>query len=107
MAQSSCPLPPQTPAASGIKVAKETGQEIVRPDISWIPSYKVYKDREERLKLLYPNRRTTLPSEWPAEVKAPRVWSGSDFKSEDEYVVQLSAEDIAEIEAGLAHFKSE
>jgi len=107
MAQSSCPLFPQPPTPSGIKVAKETGQEIVRPDISWIPSYKVCKDREERLKLLHPNRRTTLPPEWPAEVKVPRVWSGSDFKSEDEYVVQLSVEDIAEIETGLAHFKSE
>ena len=79
--------------------------EIVRPDISWIPSYKVYKERVETLKALYPDRPTALPEGWPAQIDAPRAWSGEDFKS-DEYVIKLSAEDVAEIETGLAHFKS-
>lgn len=101
----SCPLASNEPAA--IRTAEGGTTEIVRPDISWIPSYKVFKDRVERLRVLYPDRRTTLPPGWPAQIDAARVWSGSDFKSEDEYVIHLSAEDVAEIEDGLAHFKGE
>ncbi|KAL2267138.1 hypothetical protein VTJ83DRAFT_4415 [Remersonia thermophila] len=99
-----CPLVPPTTAAS-IKTGSETVSEAVRPDISWIPSSQVFKDRAEKLRALYPNRRTTLPEGWPAQVEGARVWSGSDFASEDEYIVRLSPEDIAEIDAGLAFFK--
>ena len=86
--------------------AEKPGEPIVRPDIDWIPSYKVYRDRVERLAALYPDRPTTVPEGWPAQIDAERVWSGSDFKSEDDYILNFSPEDIAEIEAGLAHFKS-
>ncbi|GAB1319225.1 TauD/TfdA-like domain-containing protein [Madurella fahalii] len=86
--------------------AKDPADEIVRPDISWIPSYKVFRDRVETLKALYPNRPTTVPAGWPTEVNAARAWAGSDFKSEDDYVIRLSPEDVLEIEAGLAYFKA-
>ena len=86
----------------------EEGQEtIVRPDIDWIPSFKVFRDRVERLKALGLDRPTSLPAGWPASVEGDRAWSGSDFKAESDYVVQLTAEDVVEIEAGLAHFKCE
>lgn len=98
-----CPLVPNAPGA--LRTAETPSKEIFRPDISWMPSYKVFKERVETLKALYPDRRTTVPDGWPAQVDAARAWSGSDFKSEDEYVMKLSDEDIAEIEAGLAHFK--
>jgi hypothetical protein len=91
------------PAA--LHTAKEVVDEVPRPDIAWIPSFKVFKDRVERLQSLYPNRRTTLPLGWPTQVDAERAWAGSDFKSEDDYVLHLSAEDVVEIEAGLAYFK--
>ncbi|KAL1836996.1 hypothetical protein VTJ49DRAFT_4399 [Mycothermus thermophilus] len=100
-----CPLVPPTTVA-GIKTGKEPVSEIARPEISWIPSYKVFKERVEKLGALYPNRRTTVPEGWPAQVEGARAWSGSDFASENEYIVYLSSEDIAEIEAGLAHFKA-
>ena len=80
-------------------------KEPVRPEISWIPSLDVFTDRVERLQALYPNRRTTLPRGWPTEVNTERTWAGADFKSEDDFVLHFSAEDVAEIEAGLAHFK--
>ncbi|KAL2200791.1 hypothetical protein P885DRAFT_27415 [Corynascus similis CBS 632.67] len=92
------------PAA--LHTAKETVDEANRPDISWIPSFKVFKDRVERLQSLLPDRRTTLPPGWPAHINTARDWSGCDFKSEDDYVLHLSSDDILEIEAGLTHFKS-
>ncbi len=79
--------------------------EPVRPEISWIPSLEVFTDRVEKLQALYPHRRTTLPSGWPTEVNTERAWAGADFQSQDDFVLQFSAEDVAEIEAGLAHFK--
>ncbi|KAI5293486.1 hypothetical protein KEM56_006027, partial [Ascosphaera pollenicola] len=78
---------------------------IVRPEIDWIPSYKVFKERVQRLAALNLNRPTTLPAGWPAKITSERVWSGSDFKSEDDYVVKLSQEDILEIESALGFFK--
>ncbi|KAK4152149.1 hypothetical protein C8A00DRAFT_35173 [Chaetomidium leptoderma] len=101
----SCPLVSK-PEPAVLRTAKEAVDEVIRPDISWIPSFKVFKDRVERLQTLYPDRRTTLPPGWPAQVDADRAWAGSDFKSENDYVLHLSADDIVEIEAGLAHFKA-
>ena len=77
----------------------------VRPEISWIPSLEVFTDRVEKLQALYPHRLTTLPSGWPTEVNTDRAWTGADFQSQDDFVLHFGAEDVAEIEAGLAHFK--
>ncbi|KAM7211774.1 hypothetical protein V8F06_012841 [Rhypophila decipiens] len=84
----------------------EAEDKVVRPEIGWFPSYKVYKDRVERLKFLEPNRPTTLPAGWPLQVDSERAWSGSDFKSEDDYVFHFTTEDLKEIEAALDHFKA-
>ena len=85
-------------------ISEKPLEPIVRPDIDWIPSYKVFKNRVERLAALGLNRPTTVPEGWPAQVDAERCWSGSELK-EDDYVVKFTPEDIVEIEAGLAHFK--
>ncbi|KAK3323758.1 hypothetical protein B0T19DRAFT_213248 [Cercophora scortea] len=84
----------------------ELPDQVVRPDIDWFPSYKVYKDRVERLKALNVDRPTALPAGWPLQVDTERAWSKADFKSEDEFIVHFSPEDIAEIEAGLEFFKN-
>lgn len=81
-------------------------EEVSRPDIEWIPSPKTFRDRVEYLQTYYPNRRTTVPPGWPAQVDTARTWAGSDFNSEDDYVLHLGSDDIYEIEAGLGHFKS-
>lgn len=99
-----CPLLSNTPDVW--PTAKDPSDEVDRPEISWIPSYKAFRDRVETLKALYPNRPTTVPAGWPAQVNAARAWAGSDFKSEDDYTLELASEDVLEIEAGLAHFKS-
>lgn len=83
----------------------EPSDDVARPDIEWVPSFKTYKARVEALAALGLDRPTTLPAGWPEEVTTSRVWSKSDFTSESQYVVEFSKAEIAEIEAGLAHFK--
>ncbi|KAK3337963.1 hypothetical protein B0H65DRAFT_591981 [Neurospora tetraspora] len=99
-----CPL--QSTRACNMAPPQKDSSPIVRPDIDWIPSYKVFKERVQRLAALNLNRPTTLPAGWPSKITSERVWSGSDFKSEDDYVVKLSQEDIAEIESALEYFKA-
>ncbi|KAH6632112.1 hypothetical protein F5144DRAFT_573093 [Chaetomium tenue] len=86
--------------------AEEAVDEVARPDIEWIPSMKTYQDRVQHLQALYPNRRTTVPYGWPAQINTARAWTGSDFNDEHDYIIHLGPEDIAEIEFGLSHFKS-
>ncbi|KAK0645709.1 hypothetical protein B0T16DRAFT_145692 [Cercophora newfieldiana] len=97
-----CPLA----LASSPVTPEKPSEPIIRPDIDWIPSYKVYKDRVERLAALGLDRPTAVPEGWPTQIDAERCWSGSDFKSEDDYVFRLTADDIVEVEAGLACFKA-
>lgn len=99
-----CPL--QFTRACNMAPPLKDTNPIIRPNIDWIPSYKVFKDRVQRLAAQNLNRSTTLPAGWPSKIISERVWSGSDFKSEDDYVVKLSQEDILEIESALEFFKS-
>ncbi|KAK3486066.1 uncharacterized protein B0T23DRAFT_245056 [Neurospora hispaniola] len=99
-----CPL--QFTRACNMAPPQKDTNPIIRPDIDWIPSYKVFKKRVQRLAAQNLNRPTTLPAGWPAKITSERVWSGSDFKSEDDYVVKLSQEDILEIESALEFFKT-
>lgn len=85
-------------------IPEKPSEPIVRPDIEWMPAYKTFKDRVERLAVLHPDRPTAVPEGWPTKVDGDRCWNGADL-TEDDYVVKFTAEDIAEIEAGLAHFK--
>lgn len=86
--------------------AEEAVDNVPRPNIEWIPSMKTFQDRVAHLQALYPNRRTTVPYGWPARVDTARAWTGSDFNSDDDFVLHLGPEDIAEIEVALSHFKS-
>jgi hypothetical protein len=83
----------------------EEADNRVRPDIEWMPLFQTYIDRVERLKHRRQNRPTAVPSGWPTELKAPRVWDGSDFKDPANYVIIFTENDIKEVEAGLEHFK--
>lgn len=75
------------------------------PDIEWQPSYETYRKRVQRLAEHARGRPHFVPEGFPDKVDAPRVWTGSDFRSADEYVVELTVEDIAEAENALAYFK--
>jgi hypothetical protein len=100
-----CPIfsDPFNPGALA-PISEKPSEPIVRPDIEWVPAYKTYKDRVERLAALYPDRPTAVPEGWPTKVEGERCWNGSDL-TEDDYVLKFTPEDIVEIEAALAHFK--
>jgi hypothetical protein len=48
-------------ADSSLLDADKPSDPIVRPDIDWIPSYRVYKDRVERLEALGLDRPAAVP----------------------------------------------
>ena len=86
-------------------ISEKPSEPIVRPDIEWMPSYKTFKNRVASLAALNLDRPTTVPEGWPTKIDAERCWTGADL-AEDDYVVKFTPEDIVEIEAALAHFKS-
>lgn len=77
-----------------------------RPDIEWHPSFSTYQARVARLAQSADSRPTELPEAFPAQIKSPRAWTGSDFADPELFLVRLSTEDIEELRAALAHFKS-
>ena len=79
--------------------------DFVRPDIEWLPSYDTYERRVERLAALKPGRPNKVPEGWPTTIDAARDWTGSEFADSSKYVVELSKENILEIENALSHFK--
>ena len=74
------------------------------PNIEWHPSYQTYLDRVKRLSGLAVDRPRVLPDGFPDALDSPRVWSGSDFDDVGKYLICLTHDDIAEIEAALSHF---
>jgi len=47
----------------------------------------------------------SLPDGFPAAISSDLVWTGADLADERKYVYQLTAEDLAEIDAALHIFK--
>jgi hypothetical protein len=73
------------------------------PDIEWNPCYETYLNRVERLSKSCAYRPQCVPKGYPSRVDAPWVWSGPDLG--DDYVFQLSTDDVAEIDGALQYFK--
>ncbi|RPA98688.1 Clavaminate synthase-like protein [Choiromyces venosus 120613-1] len=71
--------------------------------IDWIPSYRSYLYRSQR-RLKQGGLTKALPEGFPARVESPLAWTGSELKKE-EYIIELSEEEILEIEGGLRDFK--
>jgi hypothetical protein len=85
--------------------------EIVRDDSckpdpasenAWLPDPVEYRARACRRRFKVGS--VALPAGFPAQITSPLVWSGTDL-SEDEYLMQLSTENIIELEQALAYFK--
>ncbi len=83
----------------------ESAAAMVRPCIEWHPSYHTFQQRVSRLAAHRDGRPTTLPAEFPEAIRAPRVWTGSDFGNTDSFVIQLTGTDVLEIESALSYFK--
>lgn len=73
------------------------------PDIEWIPSFKSYRDRCLR-RIKTGGLAKTLPEGFPLKLESPLAWEGSKIKKE-EYIVELSAQEITETEDALRDFK--
>lgn len=73
------------------------------PDIEWIPSFKSYRDRCLR-RIKTGGLAKTLPEGFPVKLESPLAWEGSKIKKE-EYIVELSAQEITETEDALRDFK--
>lgn len=73
------------------------------PEIDWVPSFQAYLDRTER-RMKAGDLQTELPENFPRAVRHQMSWSGTDEIPPD-FLWQLKADEIVEIEAALRHFK--
>ncbi len=75
-----------------------------QPDIHYTPDLDNYKSRTKR-------RTTTekldpgLPEGFPSRLGSDLVWNGTDIADRYDWVYQLSADEVEEIETALKHFK--
>ena len=78
----------------------------VQPDIGYHPDEAKWRARTARRLAEDPSLpSTSLPDEFPSQVSGPIVWGGSDWKGEDQWVYNLSEEELQEIDSGMRHFK--
>ncbi|XP_006458549.1 hypothetical protein AGABI2DRAFT_190826 [Agaricus bisporus var. bisporus H97] len=78
-----------------------------QPDISYHPDETKWRARTARRLAENPALPSQpLPEGFPAKLEGPIVWKGSDFTSEDQWVVRLTDVHLQEIDDGLRHFKS-
>jgi hypothetical protein len=89
---------------------KHNGEKAVRssqPDIEYHPDEGKWTARTARRLAEDPSLLSTpLPNDFPKSLQSPLVWQGSDWKSEKEWVYQLNAEQLKEIDDALKHFLS-
>ena len=79
---------------------------LIRPNIQFQPSLEDYLERSQQVRMAgLP--ATDLPRGFPQEIIGSRVWSGQDGTSVEQFIVQLSSQDIIEIESAVAGFKCE
>lgn len=75
-----------------------------QPDIQYHPEYEKYKERTRRRKETE-TLQTTLPAGFPQKLVSPLVWEGKDVEKRDDWVYQLSDNQLDEIDAALKSFK--
>ncbi|KAF2812986.1 Clavaminate synthase-like protein [Mytilinidion resinicola] len=72
-----------------------------QPDITYTPDFDKYKARTQR-RLATEKLEQTLPPGFPSKLESEFVWDGDSIKESGyNWVYELSAEEIAEIEAAL------
>ena len=75
-----------------------------QPDIQYAPSLEKYQTRT-RLRLQSEDLPKTLPPSFPQKLSGDLVWEGENLQDKYDWVYELSASQIEEIETALAHFK--
>jgi hypothetical protein len=75
-----------------------------QPDIGYAPDLAKYLARVARRKATEEFTRQ-LPEGFPYELKSDLVWDGSNIADEYNFVYELNAEELEEIEDALRYFK--
>lgn len=85
-------------------VATET---IARqPDIAYSPDFKKYQARTKfRLQNEAHLSQRSLPAGFPQQLVSDLVWEGQSLAETYDWVYELSAEQVEELEDALTHFK--
>ncbi|KAK7210438.1 hypothetical protein V2G26_017616 [Clonostachys chloroleuca] len=76
-----------------------------QPDIAYHPDWDKYQARAAR-RTQTEDLPKTLPEGFPKELKGDLVWEGETIAQKYDWTYVLSADQLAEIDSALAHFKS-
>ncbi|KAI5358282.1 putative TauD/TfdA-like domain, taurine dioxygenase TauD-like superfamily [Septoria linicola] len=76
-----------------------------QPDIDYAPDLDKYLARVARRRESE-QLKSELPEGYPTELKSDLVWDGSTIAKEYDFVYELNAEELEEIEEALVHFQS-
>ncbi|KAF9252151.1 hypothetical protein CBS147333_479 [Penicillium roqueforti] len=85
--------------------AVQTITVATQPDIQYHPDYEKYKERTRRRKETE-DLQSTLPAGFPQKLISSLVWEGKDVEKRDDWVYQLSDDQLDELDAALKSFKS-
>jgi len=78
-----------------------------QPDIAYHPDEAKWRARTARRLTENPTLPTQpLPEGFPQQVDGPIVWEGKDFIDEDQWIVNLTENQLHEIDGALRHFQS-
>ncbi|KAF6818422.1 taurine catabolism dioxygenase family protein [Colletotrichum musicola] len=86
-------------------MATVTVTRPVQPDIQYAPDRQKWQARVAR-RSQEPDLPKTLPEGLPAQFASDLVWEGETLANEYDWTYVLTAEQLDELDAGLAHFKS-
>jgi hypothetical protein len=78
--------------------------EIASADIGWAPDAAKFEQRQRVRRNEVGETATTLPAGWPPKLNHPLAWRGSELAPGD-YIFEVKAGEIAEIEAALSQCK--
>ncbi|KAJ5837909.1 uncharacterized protein N7525_003097 [Penicillium rubens] len=76
-----------------------------QPDIQYHPEYEKFKERTRHRKETE-TLQSTLPENFPEKLVSPLVWEGKDVEKRDDWVYQLSDDQLDELDAALKSFKA-
>ncbi|KAJ5188438.1 Taurine catabolism dioxygenase TauD/TfdA [Penicillium cf. griseofulvum] len=76
-----------------------------QPDIQYHPEYEKYKERTRRRKETE-TLQSTVPAGFPQKLVSPLVWEGKEVEKRDDWIYQLSDDQLDELDTALKSFKA-
>ena len=90
--------------ALGITERMNLQLESISADIGHVPDFEKYQRRRES-RLALPNLPSKVPRGWPEQIRCKMAWKGTDLVSEEQFIHDLSEEEISEIKTALRTFQ--